>query len=101
MMLAETVPVSCGGDLAAVQAAARRLGRSIDLGEGAVFEAVIAVSSLAHRFLVETPRSGEVELSVVRLKAGRGLEARVLLAGGTGAPTTAASLVIPPARLYS
>jgi hypothetical protein len=84
-MLAETVPVN----------------RCSDLGEGAVFEAVVAVSSLAHRLLVETPRPGEVELSVIRLKAGRGLEARVLLARGSGAPTTAASVVIPPARMYS
>jgi hypothetical protein len=100
-MTLETVPVGSGGDLCAVQAAARRLGRSIDLGEGAVFEAVIAVTELAHRLLVETPRRGEVELSVVRLKAGLGLEARVVTAGGSGAPTTAASLVIPPAPLMS
>lgn len=100
-MTCETVPVASGGDLRAVQAAARRLGRSIELGESAVFEAVIAVSELAHRLLVETPRTGEVELSVVRLKAGRGLEARVVLAGGAGSPTTAASLVIPPAPLAS
>lgn len=91
----ETVPVASGSDLCAVQAAARRMGRSIQLDEGIVFEAVIAVTELAHRLLVEVPRRGEVELSVVRLKAGPGLEARVLLAGLSGEPTTAASLVIP------
>lgn len=100
-MSLETVPVSQGGDLCSVQAAARRLGRSIRLSEGAVFEAVIALTELAHRLLVETPRSGEVELSVVRVGAGRGLEARVIFSDGSRAPTTAASLVIPPEPLMS
>lgn len=99
-MTAETVPVTRGGDLCAVQAAARRLGRAVRFSEAAVFETVIAVTELAHRLLVETPRAGEVELAVVRMKAGRGLEARVVLAGG-GEPTTAASLFFPPERLMS
>lgn len=100
-MNAVIVPVRRGGDLCAVQAAARRLGRSIDLGEAAVFEAVIGVTELAHRLLIETTRAGEVELAVVRLKDGRGLEARVVLADGIDDPKTAASLIFPSERLVS
>ena len=76
--------------LCRVQAATRELCRSIGLGEGDVFAAVIAVTELAHRLFIEGACSGAVELAVVRRRRDLSLEVRAENAG----PSAAA-----PARL--
>jgi hypothetical protein len=74
-----TIPVSEGTPLSHVQLATRELCRSTGLAEPVVFEAVIAVTELAHRLFVERARNGSLELSAVRRADAVGLE--VVLTG--------------------
>jgi hypothetical protein len=70
------VRVTDAHQLCRLQAETREMGRSIGLSEASVFEAVIAVSELAHRLYSECPRGVDVELAAVRLKGGLGLDVR-------------------------
>jgi hypothetical protein len=74
--LSVSVAVDEPAHLGRVQTTTRGFCRSIGLDESAVFEAVIAVTELAHRRFVERSRRGLVELSAVRLGRRVGLEAR-------------------------
>ena len=59
------IHVSKPSDLCQVQTATRGFCRSIGLDESAVFDAVIAVTELAHRLFIERARYGDIELSAV------------------------------------
>ena len=90
-----TVAVAMPGHLCRVQAATRELCRSVDLDESSVFQAVIAVSELAHRFFVEGAQCGDVELFAVRRKNGLSLGIRAQSTGATGFAMVRASLKFP------
>ncbi len=70
------ISISEPAHLCRVQTATRGFCRSIGMDESAVFEAVIAVTELAHRLFIERSRSGDLELVAVPDKRGLGLEIR-------------------------
>jgi hypothetical protein len=90
-----TIHVATAPHLCQVQAMTRELCRSIGLGEPVVFQAVIAVTELAHRLFIERSLSGDIELSAVRRKSGLGLEIRAEGAGAPGVPPVRVSLTFP------
>jgi hypothetical protein len=75
-----TVTVTGPEHLCAVQIATRQFCRAIEFNEGAVFDAIIGVSEMAHRILIEKTRGGKVKLCAVKMKGGYALEAQVNLA---------------------
>ena len=91
-----TIHVTEPYHLCGVQMVTRELCRAIGFGEAGVFQAVIAVSELAHRHLIETARPGKVELSVIRMREGLGLEARVAGTDESGEPAEEAMLTFSP-----
>lgn len=85
------IHVSEAHHLCGVQMVTRELCRSLGFTEAAVFQAVIAVSELAHRSFVEPSRSGRIELAVVPMGERRGLEVRTAQAG---APESSAEAML-------
>jgi len=70
----ETIRVSQPVHLCRLQAATREFCRTVGLGEPHVFDAVIAVTELAHDRFIARGRRGRVELSAVRGPGGITLE---------------------------
>ena len=89
------IDVAAPGHLCQVQATTRELCRSIDVDESSVFQAVIAVSELAHRLFIERARCGNVELSAVRGKDGLRLDVCARLAGAPEDAEVRVSLKFP------
>lgn len=93
------IRVADGPHLCRLQAATREMGRAIGLSEARVFEAVIAVTELAHRLFIERRESGDVELAAVRLRDGVGLDVRAEAGAPDGArPPVSARLTFAPAE---
>jgi hypothetical protein len=92
------VRVAEAANLCRLQAATREMGRSAGLSEARVFEAVIAVTELAHRLFIEASACGDVELAAVRFRGGMGLDVRAASAlEGGPRPSVSARLSFPPA----
>ena len=68
--------------LCGVQKTTRELCRSAGFSEGAVFQAVIAVTELAYRLHLESARRVELRLSALRRKNGLELRAENVGPGG-------------------
>lgn len=68
--------------LCGVQKTTRELCRSAGFSEGAVFQAVIAVTELAYRLHLESARRVELKLSALRRKNGLELRAENVDPGG-------------------
>lgn len=86
--------------LCRLQAATREICRAGGQGEAAVFEAVIAVTELAHRLFIEASRAGDVSLEVLRFKHGSALEIRAEDEGAAASrrPPVSVCLNFSPAR---
>lgn len=78
-----------------LQGATRELCRSVGWNESAVFQAVIAVTELAHRLFVERAQGGSIELSAVRRKGGLELEVLIENDGAPELSPVRASLAYP------
>lgn len=96
-----TVQVSRPDHLCSVQIATRRFCQAIDFNAGAVLDAVNGVSELAHRILINIPRSGAVRLSAVKMNYGYALEAQVthvdsVLGDASGDASQVISMTFPP-----
>lgn len=65
-----TVTVAEPPHLCRVQSTTRALCRSIGFNESAVYQAMIAVTELAHRLFHERSRRVDIELSALRHKNG-------------------------------
>lgn len=99
--LRTSVPVTRPIDLCDVQIATRRFCRSMDFDESDVFGAVIGVSELANRMLVETPGNGHVSLRACKVKGVYALEAQVTRAEGSPEePAESGSVTIRPRRPF-
>ncbi len=72
-----SITVADPSHLCRVQTTTRGFCRSLGLDESSVYEAVIAVTELAHRLFIERSRRGSVDLSAVPLAGRLGLEVRV------------------------
>lgn len=90
-----TIRIAVPRHLCTLQTETRNLCRAVGLDEPGVFQAVIAVTELAHRLFVECPRAGDVALYAVR--RGIRLSLSVVAAGvdGRGAPPVRVRLLFP------
>lgn len=71
-----TIIVTDPAHLCRVQTTTRGFCRALGLDESAVFDAVIAVTELAHRQFIERQLSGSIELSAIRHTGAFGLEVK-------------------------
>jgi hypothetical protein len=92
-----TIRIASAQYLSRLQGITRGYCRTAGLDESSVFEAVIAVTELAHRLFTEPELAGSVELSAVRRSRGIALEILAVNAGHEDRPSVRASLDFPPA----
>lgn len=72
-----TILIAEPAHLCSAQWATREICRTLGFDEAGVYSAVIAVTELAHRELLEASRPGKLRLAAIRVRGRLALEAEV------------------------